>query len=125
MILDPPSFIVMQCGCEIDCNVLPKRNGERRTIHLLSPIEVRKMEVSSGAAITPPDEPQLSIEAVEGMPHWKEIEAKNVDRDNMPQVHEFVRDRRSTMKQRMRAAIDLKQTKGKVPRCWIEKNGTT
>ena len=119
---DSVSFIVMVCGCEIGCNVEPTRDGDRRRVQILGRADL----ISPKTNIVDPSMigPEIVIEAVGGFNHWREIQSFNLDRDHTPSAHEFIRDQRSTITQRGRASTRFGATRGKVPRCWIEKSGT-
>lgn len=118
------SWILMECGCKIDCNVKPKGTGDYRKIGMMPPIQFQNEKLTNPTL----EMAQLMVRAHEG--NWIEIGTENMDRESFRGAHEFIRDRRSTPSQRRKALLRFSVTNGQVPRCWIkiepslEKSGT-
>ncbi len=108
------AWILMKCGCRIDCNVKPKHPRELRKIHMMAPVAFQKEKIASLRI----EMPTVLIEAYEE--NWIEIRADHIDREKTRAAHEFIRHPGSTMKQRRDAVLRFGVRGGQVPRCWVE-----
>lgn len=108
------AWILMKCGCRIDCNVKPGHAHDFKRVHLMPPVTFQKERLANPKV----GMPTISIEAHED--NWKEVRADYVDRETFAAAHEFIQDSRSTMAQRRKSVLKFRSEKGHVPRCWVE-----
>lgn len=108
------AWILMKCGCRIDCNVKPNYAGEFKRVCLMAPATYQRERTSNPRI----QMPEIWIEAYED--NWKEVSSKHVDRETFAAAHEFIRHPASTTTQRRKSVLTFGTKNGHVPRCWVE-----